>query len=325
MNFEKIEAKIDMNVEELSLRRLKEKYPSLMTADELLALPIPEADWLVPELIPTGLSLIGGAPKVGKSYFILKLAKDIFASGGRIFYLAGEDSDGGLQSRLKQLDVSGTDLVHHRGRESQLASPAHYLATIDDILSMHRFDAVFLDTMQLVLPPKMRGNDDYAYYYEHLPQWAALAVKHKCGIVMSHHAKKADGRPDPNPLESILGSTAITGACDTIMVLQKSDNGQAYTLHVTGKFTPDKSWNMVKRDGLFEIDEHAKIAALKRNKAQNAIYNLVKDNAGIKQVAIAEKLNKHKQEISRGIKKLLEKEYIQGSVHEGYTVLETPC
>ena len=152
-----------------------------------------------------------------------------------------------------------------------------------------------------------------------------LAVKHKCRIVMSHHAKKADGRPDPNPLESILGSTAITGACDTIMVLQKSDNGQAYTLHVTGKFSPDKSWNMVKTDSLFVIDEHAKIAALKRNKAQNAIYNLVKDNAGIKQVAIAEKLNKHKQEISRGIKKLLEKEYIQGSVHEGYTVLETPC
>ena len=73
MNFEKAEAQLDIDVEELSLRLLKEKYPSLMTADELLALHIPETDWIVPDLIPAGLSLIGGAPKVGKSYFILKL------------------------------------------------------------------------------------------------------------------------------------------------------------------------------------------------------------------------------------------------------------
>jgi hypothetical protein len=41
MNFEKAEAQLDIDVEELSLRLLKEKYPSLMTADELLALHIP--------------------------------------------------------------------------------------------------------------------------------------------------------------------------------------------------------------------------------------------------------------------------------------------
>ncbi|MBT5001210.1 MAG: AAA family ATPase [Tateyamaria sp.] len=324
MNFEKIEANLNMNVEELSLRRLKEKYPSLMTADELLALPIPETDWIVPDLIPAGLSLIGGAPKVGKSYFILKLTKDILNDGGNIFYLAGEDSDGGLQFRLKQLGVSGNDLVHHRGREGQLVSQGHYLKTMDDILSMHRFDAVFLDNMQMVLPPKSKGKDDYAYYYEHLPQWAELAVKHKCAIVMVHHAKKADGRPDPNPLESILGSTAITGACDTIMVLQKSDDGQAYTLHVTGKFTPDKSWNMVKKNGLFEIDEHAIDAARKRNKAQDAIYNLIKENAGIKQFEIAKKLNKQTSNVSRDVKKLLKTGHLLGSPSDGYTIAKTP-
>lgn len=324
MNFEKAEAQLDIDVEELSLRLLKEKYPSLMTADELLALHIPETDWIVPDLIPAGLSLIGGAPKVGKSYFILKLTKDILNNGGNIFYLAGEDSDGLLQSRLKQLGLSGTDLVHHRGREGPLVSPGHYLAAIDDILSIHRFDVVFLDTMQMVLPPKSKGKDDYAYYYEHLPKWAALSVKHKCAIVMVHHAKKADGRPDPNPLESILGSTAITGACDTIMVLQKSDNGQAYTLHVTGKFTPDKSWNMVKKNGLFEIDGYAADAARKQNAAQHAIYNLIKDNAGIKQFEIADKLNKQKSNVSRDVKKLLKNSHITGTPAEGYSTIKTP-
>ena len=324
MDFDKFEERQKMNVEELSLRKLKEKYPSLRTADELRALKIPEIDWIVPDLIPQGLTLIVGAPKVGKSYFILKLTNDISTDGGSVFYLAGEDSDGGLQFRLKQLGVSGTELVLHSGRESQLAGPDHYLAAIDDILSTHRFDAVFLDTMQMVLPPKSKGKDDYAYYYEHLPQWAALAVKHKCAIVMVHHTKKADGRPDPNPLESILGSTAITGACDTILILQKSDDGQAYTLHVTGKFTPDNSWNMVRTNGLFEIDGHTKDAARKRNKAQNAIYNLIKENAGIKQIQIATKLSKQASNVSRDVKKLLKTGHLTGSPIEGYTITKTP-
>lgn len=218
MNYDNIRAELNIEPEHHSLNRLKEKYPSLMTADELLALPIPEPDWIVPDRIPVCLSLIGGAPKVGKSYFALKLTKDVLEAGGRVLYFAGEDSDAGLQFRLKKLSISGGDLIHHRGRQTQLAAPGQYLKIVHDILSTNRFDAVFLDNMQMVLPSK-KGKDDYVYYYEHLPQWAALAVNQKCAIIMIHHARKADGRPDPNPLESILGSTAITGACDTILEL----------------------------------------------------------------------------------------------------------
>ena len=82
----------------------------------------------------------------------------------------------------------------------------------------------------MVLPAKLVRKYDYEYYYDHLPHWARLAEKYKCAIVMVHHARKDNGQAHPNPLQSILGSTAITGACDTILVIQKSDDGQAYTL-----------------------------------------------------------------------------------------------
>jgi len=103
MNFTKAEANLNINQETIALGILKEKYPSLMTAEELLELPIPAADWVVDDLLPTGLSLIGGVPKIGKSYFILKLIKDITCNGGKAFYMAGEDRNWLLQSRLKQL------------------------------------------------------------------------------------------------------------------------------------------------------------------------------------------------------------------------------
>ena len=161
MNFTKAEANLNINQETIALGILKEKYPSLMTAEELLGLPIPAADWVVDYLIPTGLSLIGGAPKIGKSYFILKLIKDIIGNGGRAFYMAGEDSNWLLQSRLKQLSVGGRDFINHRGREAELSKPENYLRLIEDILSTIRCDAVFLDNMQMVLPAKLGRKDDY--------------------------------------------------------------------------------------------------------------------------------------------------------------------
>lgn len=111
---------------------------------------------------------------------------------------------------------------------------------------------VFLYNIQMVLPAKSKDKVGYGDQYEHLPQKAALAAKRKCAIVMVHYAKKADGWLDPKSLESILGSTVITGACDMFLLLQNSDNGQAYTPHVTGKFMHGTCWNMVKQNGFLK-------------------------------------------------------------------------
>lgn len=93
---------------------------------------------------------------------------------------------------------------------------------------------------------------------------------------------------------------------------------------MTGKFMPGESHNMVKTNGLFEIQGHAKDAARERNKAQNAIYNLIKDNAGIKQFEIANELNKQTSNVSRDVKKLLKNGHITGSSAEGYSIIKIP-
>ena len=92
---------------------------------------------------------------------------------------------------------------------------------------------------------------------------------------------------------------------------------------MTGKFTPDKSWNIIKTDGLFEIDGHAADSARKRNMAQNAIYCLVKDNEGIKQFEIADRLNKAGSNVNRDLKKLKRDGHITGTAAEGYCISKT--
>ena len=85
--------------------RLRDVYPSVMTASELMTLEIPEVKWVIPKLLPAGLALLAGPPKVGKSYLQLKLSKGIINGGGKVFYFAGEDSYYLLQTRLQQLGM----------------------------------------------------------------------------------------------------------------------------------------------------------------------------------------------------------------------------
>jgi AAA domain-containing protein len=83
------------------------------TAVELLAEQFPEPRWSIPGLIPEGLTLFVGAPKVGKSWLQLGLGIAV-ASGGRalgrlpveqgdVLYLALEDHPRRLQERLRKM------------------------------------------------------------------------------------------------------------------------------------------------------------------------------------------------------------------------------
>jgi hypothetical protein len=87
--------------------------PRIWQADELLLHRFPERRWAVPGLIPEGLSLLAGKPKVGKSWLALTMALGV-AHGGRVLgqlampeplgvlYLALEDSPLRLQERHGQ-------------------------------------------------------------------------------------------------------------------------------------------------------------------------------------------------------------------------------
>ena len=180
-----------------------------------------------------------------------------------------------------------------------------------------KLDAIFLDNMELVLPPKPRGCDDYAYYYEHLPRWAALASKHDCAIIMTHHTRK---ETTEKPLDAILGSQGIVGTCDTVMVMQKAKRDREYNLYVTGKYIPDETYNVVRNGIEFEFDGLAEEAILRINSAQNQIYGFIIENPDCHQKTISNELKMKKGNVSRDIKKLIETGMVFGNSTIGYRV-----
>ena len=297
---------------------LRDVCPSVMTASELMTLEIPEVKWVTPKLLPAGLALLAGPPKVGKSYLQLKLSKGIINDAGKVFYFAGEDSYYLLQTRLQQLGMEECkDLFLHCGREGLFAKPNEFYDKIASMLNAVQLDAIFLDNMELVLPPKARGGDDYAYYYQQLPQWVALASKHNCAIVMTHHTRK---ETTDNPFDAILGSQAIMGTSDTVMVMQKAKRDREYDLHVTGKYVPDETFNLVRNGVEFEIEGFATDAKLRMNPTQNEIYQFISANPDCNQKTIVNALSLDKGNVSRDIGKLIAAEHISGDAIRGYVI-----
>ncbi|MEJ7703487.1 MAG: AAA family ATPase [Geodermatophilaceae bacterium] len=83
------------------------------TAAELMACDFPEPRWAVPGIIAEGLTLLAGAPKVGKSWLALGLGIAVATGGkalgaldvtaGDVLYLALEDPPRRLQERLAKV------------------------------------------------------------------------------------------------------------------------------------------------------------------------------------------------------------------------------
>ena len=83
-----------------------EKFNS-KTASALLDMHLELLRFLYDGLIPAvGLTLLAALPKVGKSWFVLNLAKHIDAEGIPLHYLAAEDNEGperSCSSRIQRL------------------------------------------------------------------------------------------------------------------------------------------------------------------------------------------------------------------------------
>ena len=56
-----------------------------------------------PPFIPEGCTILAGRPKIGKSWLMLAVGLDVACEGGDVLYLALEDNERRLQTRMAKL------------------------------------------------------------------------------------------------------------------------------------------------------------------------------------------------------------------------------
>ena len=196
--------------------------------------------FVVPDLIPEGVTLLAGKPKIGKSWFGLDLSVAV-ASGraclsdaseaaeGDVLYAALEDNPRRLQRRMNKL--MGNEPWPRR---LELATDWRRLdeGGLDDfrawIASVAAPRLIVIDTLAAIRP--RRQNLGYREDYECLAELQRLAGDRGVAVVVLHHLRKMAA---DDPLDTVSGTLGLTGSADTILVLARKGGGA--TLHGRGR------------------------------------------------------------------------------------------
>lgn len=219
-----------------------ENYVPCISSAELMDQEFTPAEFVVKGFLPKGLCILGGAPKIGKSWMMLDLCLHV-AKGepflgmevkqGTAWYLSLEDTNDRIRQRLACITAEAVDNFQITTREHEPGTMADSLPkTIDKF--MRKFPdtkLIVIDTMQMA---KGTSKDpQYSGDYTDTGAFKTIADKHKVAMVLITHLRKA---ADSDTFNEITGSTGITGAADTLMTLKKSARmADAAKLSCTGR------------------------------------------------------------------------------------------
>jgi hypothetical protein len=197
--------------------------------------------WVVPGFIPDGLSMLAGKPKLGKSWLMLDTAHAVASGGevlgarcgqGSVLYAALEDTERRLQSRMTKMcpNQAWPDELEFALEMPMLeAGGLEYLR--DWIRRAKDPRLIIIDVFTKVRRQKGNQENLYDSDYKAVVPLKQLADETGVAIVVVHHLRKAPS--DADPFDTVSGSTGLTGAMDTILVMNRGPAG--VSLYVRGR------------------------------------------------------------------------------------------
>jgi AAA domain/Primase C terminal 1 (PriCT-1) len=208
----------------------------LISVDELIDYPTPAGRFLVDRLLfDGGVSVTAGKPKAGKSTLMRTLGVAV-ARGtpwlgrdvrqGPVVYISFEEKRGEVALLFDKLAARGLPIKTYVGKSVVNAVKAIRLA-IERLPEPPVL--VIIDTLQKLI--RVKDLNDYAPVLEALDPILNIAREIGAHICLVHHTVKGE-RGDP--IEEVLGSTAIAGFADTVLVL-KRDSHRRRTLWADGR------------------------------------------------------------------------------------------
>jgi hypothetical protein len=276
-----------------------------LTLAELMASPRQPVEWIAHGILPTGgSSIIGGAPKVGKTTLVRDLAAA--AADGRewlgatvdacsVLYLSLEDPESHVRSEFERLGVGDPAAIL-----LCITPPADALAYIRDLVVKHNIKLVIADTVQKLL--RVRDLNDYAQVVGALMPYTNLARELGFHFVGLHHSKK--GASD-DVLDMLLGSTALAGAVDTVIGLKRDETGQRF-IATRQRVGEDLHWTLLDLDS----DTHRARLAGRRSEAEldgmmNQMHRLLTNSARLREEEIVDSVSgttaKKRAALRRGV------------------------
>lgn len=217
--------------------------PQLTTASDLLKKELKPPKFAVEGLLPAGLCIFSAPSKTGKSWLALDLCNSV-ANGldfmnrktnqGDVLYLALEDSEYGLQGRMKKIGCTGSDAFRVSYTVPVVGGGmTDFLSDWAEKASAPRL--IVIDVLQRAKPTGSSRKTAYEMDYDLYAPLNAFALSKGIAIVAITHNRKSNGLTNDD-YESISGSVGQMGAAQTAWIITgKRGQAEEKTFKATGR------------------------------------------------------------------------------------------
>lgn len=223
-----------------------------LTFHDYLLRPTTDRLWLWEPLIPAGglINLFGEPKKARKSYFALQLAFAIVqgepmlgmpTTQSRVLYVQTDTPPNIWQARCQRLEESGVYLSAEAGARLAIVDRESIPYPFDILrqdcyewlsgqVRSHQADLTIIDTLR----KSHAGDEDNSSVMSHVLDRLQGACQPSAVLMISHGRKpKPDG--DAGVLHEGRGSSAVSGACDTIMRIRPQTKNHPVLLDWEGR------------------------------------------------------------------------------------------
>lgn len=323
-----------VEVKTIKAERKRKSNLNLITAREIQNLDIPEIHWVIKDMLPEGLAILAGAPKIGKSWMALGFALSV--TGGNkalgyfdtcksaVVYIALEDNLRRIKSRIKNMlsiepDYKAPDnLIYLKESYNFPKLNENGIEELQNLVDDNPdIKLIIIDTLGRAKADKKRmDNNIYQADYDLGSRLQLFTLKNRICVLVIHHTKKGS---EENVFDEISGTTGLTGAMDSLLVIKKKSN--EHKLYLTGRDVKEAEYTVVFDDKIFCWNVLEKKDEINITAEREEILELIKTyNREMRSGEIAELIGKEKSNVSKMLKKLIRDKLLISSKY-GYYAL----
>jgi RecA-family ATPase len=322
---------------------LPEWQKGMIAADELQRKIFDPLKYIVPGLLPEGLMILAGRPKIGKSWLQLALCIAVAAGKvalgresagpcepGDVLYLSLEDGERRLQRRLKKLLENSIWPERLMLKTTWRRFDQGGLPDIEEWCNSRKAPRLIaIDTLAMVRAPANGKGQPYEQDYHALSGLHQLSERLRIASIISHHDRKTDAE---DVFDTISGTLGLQGAVDTMAVLTKKPQGT--TIHIRGRDLEEESSLAMSFDrATCQWSVLGEAADVRRSAERNAVIEALRktNEAGAKSMSIPEILvatgqnTKERNKLNQLLHKMVaDGEVIRGEKKGYYALPSTP-
>jgi RecA-family ATPase len=273
----------------------------IFSAEGLLSTDFCSSDFIVPNLVQQGLTILAGKPKVGKSLLAANIAVSLMHGANAlgvietnctgVLYLALEDTARRMKAKIETIlnGYPANDCFYLAFAWSGM--DGSFFSDLEAFVQEHPdTKLVIVDTYTRIRGKKRPGASLYEKDYNEAALLKDFADNHGLSIILIHHLRKSESK---DVIDMISGSVGITGAADTILALTRGRREDDAILYATGRDIEEAAFGLKfnKRLLAWEISGSAAEQTLTTERLQ--VYEVLKNsNEPIRLAEIAAKTGK---------------------------------